>query len=188
MNKIIDKVTFRFLLEQFVAVYLKEYGEAKSIEISKNVHNSNKVKDFINRASVAKIQPKVDDYLRAIHSILHFTFSKAETISVACTMLLCKWETDVGVPYGLSNDIYLNTIFFEILDKCDRHKTHISSEPNFFEKVHRKINPAIQEVEDTDREDFDYTIIKKEYLLNTLTLCNTEFKKISPLLEENIFL
>lgn len=180
VNPITDKAPFQFLLEQFVTLYIQEYGEAKSKEIAKIVHNSNKVKNFIRLAESKNIQPIADDYIRTIHSIIQFTFSKAEHISTACIVLLCKWELEIGKPQELANEKYLNKIFFEILQKCDGYKTHFTSSPNFFEKVHARINTALNKNDAISK-------IEVDDLLIALTISNNKFKEISPAVEEYIF-
>lgn len=136
MEKFIEVVKYSDLLKEFVSFYLKQYGEVKLKDISQKVHTSNKVQKFISEAKRLKIQLGTDDFLATIHSSTHFTFSKAETIAAASIILLCKWEQEVGKPNNLAEDLYLNKIFFRILNKCDGFKTHISNNRNFFERFY----------------------------------------------------
>jgi hypothetical protein len=173
-------------MEQFVSIHISEYGKEKSIEISSKVHNSNAAKEFLRRAEIAKFRPKADDYMTATHSNINFTFSKPESIAVACLVLLCKWEISVGKKFGLADDDYLKITFFTILDKCDKYKTHLSNKPNFFDKVNYQISEMLEDKVNT-RNSGNLRIVGLDQLLNALTVCNREMKKLSGLVEKNIF-
>lgn len=122
------------LIKEFISFSTTELGAIKMNEIIKKVNSSGKVLRFLIEARRINVKPGSEDFLACIHASSSFTFSKAETISVAAIALLMKWNHEIGKPNELSDDIYLNKRFFSILDKCDRFKTHINSAPNFFER------------------------------------------------------
>ena len=143
MEKLISLVPYSDLLKEFVSFYLTEYGKIKLTDISNKVHTSKKVQKFVIKASNLKIQLGTDDFVGAILSSMHFSIAKAETIAAASIVLLCKWEQDVGKPNGIADDIYLNKMFFNILDKCNRFKTHISGSSNFFENFFLRLEEVL---------------------------------------------
>ena len=130
-NKFID-VKHSELLKEFITFYLSQYGEVKVNEISKKIHTSKTVQKFLLEAKRIRQPLGTDDYLAAVHAILYFSFAKAETISLATIILLCKWENEVGTPLDIASNRYLNTMFFRILDKCDKYKVNLSDNQTFF--------------------------------------------------------
>lgn len=144
MQEIINNAAFSDVLQVFVDFYQRQFGEIKAQDISVKVFTSKKVNKFLSEANYRKIKPGTTDYLTLIHSSSNFTFAKAETISLASLMLLHKWNIDVGIPNNLSNDYYLNTVFFSLLRKCDGFKTHISGNDNFFDRFYDYITTAFE--------------------------------------------
>ena len=128
------------LLNEFLLFSSGNLGSTKMDEIIKKVNTSGVVSKFLYEAERINERLGTDDFLGCIHSSRSFFFSKAETISVASIVLLKKWNYLIGEPKNLSNDIYLNKIFFSILVKCDGLKTHIKTGSNFFEKFSNHIN------------------------------------------------
>ena len=122
------------LWNEFILFATKEFGTAKMNEIIKKVNHSKIVAKFLNEAKINILTFSGGEFLACIHSSISFTFSKSETISIAGVILLKKWNYEIGQPNFISDDVYLNEVFFSILDRCDRFKTHTKSAPNFFER------------------------------------------------------
>ena len=131
------------LLKEFLLYASGNLGSIKINEIIKKVNTSGVVSKFMYEAERVNFRLGTDDFLACIHSSRSFIFSKAETISIATIILLKKWNYQIGEPSGLSNDIYLNKIFFSILDKCDGFKVHLKSNPNFFNKFNEYLIKTI---------------------------------------------
>lgn len=158
-NEIIETVPFLLSFREFVIFFERQYGEIKLKDIVEKVHTSKKCINFLRLTFDRKIRPGTDDYLTVIHSSSSFTFAKAETISMATAVLLHRWDDAIGKTLQTSDDFYLNKVFFSILEKCDRYKTHIATTSNFFTEflLHlsnyvdnsRFANPA-KELEETD--------------------------------------
>jgi hypothetical protein len=132
------------LIKEFISFSTMELGAIKMNEVINKVNTSGKVIRFLIEARRINAKIRSDDFLACIHSSSSFTFSKAETISVAAITLLMKWNHEVGKPNELSDDIYLNKSFFLILDKCDSFKTHINSAPNFFERFNNHLERILK--------------------------------------------
>lgn len=130
---IINTVPFARLLGSFLSFFGVEYGQKLVEELGTKVYTSKKANKFLLETRQRRIKPGTDDYLRVIHSSSHFTFSKAENICFASIMLLHKWNIEVGVPAGISSDHYLNTVFFSMIDKCNRYKRR-SADLHFLER------------------------------------------------------
>lgn len=137
-------IEHEFLLKEFISFATMEFGSLKMNEIIKNVNTSGKVAKFLFEAKRISLRLGSDDFLGCIHSSTRFVFSKAETISIAAIAILMKWNHDAGDPCFLSDEIYLNTIFFSILDKCDGFKTHVGSIPNFFERFYNHLERIVK--------------------------------------------
>ena len=143
---IILNIEHREVLNVFLLYASTELGKIKMEEIIEKVNSSNKVARFLIEAEKINLRIGVDDYLSCIHASTSFFFSKAEHIAIAAVALLMKWESRIGTLYGLSDDIYLNKIFFLILEKCNKYKTHINSKPNFFEKFNDHIFNEVNKI------------------------------------------
>ena len=140
---IISQVAFEEVLETFVTFFQKEYGELLSKDIGIKVYTSKKANKFLQETANRRVRPGTPDYLAIIHSSTHFTFAKAENIAFAVVMLLNKWRIDVGKPLGMADDYYLNTVFFSLLGKCDKFKSHGSGVPNFFQCYYQYIDLSV---------------------------------------------
>lgn len=134
--EIIETVPFLLSFREFVNFFEKNYGEIKLKNIFEKVHTSKKCTSFLHATFEKRIRPGTDDYLTVINSSSSFLFAKAEVISMATTVLLHRWDDAIGKKLQTRNDYYLNKVFFSILEKCDRNKTHISSSSNFFTEFH----------------------------------------------------
>lgn len=135
----LDEFKHSELLKEFLKFYLKEHGEIKVKEISSKVHSSEKTRNFILKAKKLGVQLGTNDYLGTIHSIMYFTFSKAETISLASIILLSKWENEVGTPAGIADNYYLNKMFFRIIENCKGYKVNLSGNLTFFDKFYEQL-------------------------------------------------
>lgn len=122
------------LLSEYISFATKELGTIKMNEIIKKLNKSNVVFKFIGEAKRLNTRLGTDDFVGCIHSSSSFFFSKAETISVASLSLLIKWNYEVGIPNGLSDNPFINKRIFSILEKCASFKTHIRSSVNFFDR------------------------------------------------------
>jgi len=103
------------VLNEFLLFSAKEHGKVKMNEIIEKVNSSKKVARFLVEAKKANQRLGTDDYLSCIHASSSFFFSKAEHIAIAAVALLMRWDNEIGTPYGLSDDIYLNKTFFFII-------------------------------------------------------------------------
>lgn len=136
LEQIASSVAFDLLWETFRQFYINEFGESKTIQIINKVHDSNKARKFLEETFKKKVRPGTDDFLIVIHSSTSFIFSKAEDVSLAGSFLLWKWNDRIGILLGISNDYFLNKVFFSLLDKCDKLKAHITGNPNFFARFY----------------------------------------------------
>jgi len=139
MEEYINKVPFDTLLKEFLAFYAKEYGEVSLKDITEKVNNSKQVKKFLKNVEQLHTKLGTDDYIQVIFSIIYFSFAKPEKISVAAVILLCAWDRVIGKPQGLSNDIYLNTMLWRILYKCENFKVNLSNEVTFFARFYKQL-------------------------------------------------
>lgn len=176
------------LLKEFLLYASGNLGSIKMDEIIKKVNTSGVVSKFMYEAGRIDLRLGTDDFLACIHSSRSFFFSKAETISIATIVLLKKWNYQIGEPNGLSNDIYLNKIFFSILDKCDGFKVHLKSNPNFFDRFNEHL------IKNFTLKNLNYYIpeIKTDISFDSI-FCNaiktkekTEFRVNHNLLEINL--
>lgn len=131
-NDIIETVPFLLSFRELVNFFEKQYGEIKLKDIFEKVETSKKINKFLRETFERRVRPGTNDYLTVIHSSSSFTFAKAETIFMASAILLHKWNDAIGKTLQTSDDHYLNSVFFSLLQKCDAYKTHISSTTNFF--------------------------------------------------------
>jgi hypothetical protein len=138
-----NHIAFSELFQEFVSMYLREYGEKKAKDIADKVNDSDKCRKFLIQANNFKGQVGTDDFVATILSSTSFSFSKAETVCLATILLLFRWQLEIGTPNGIADEVYLNKIFFRIIDKCDKYKTHVSTSQNFFEKFYSHLKNTI---------------------------------------------
>lgn len=131
-TEIIETVPFLLSFRELVKFFEKQYGELKLNDIFEKVETSKKVNRFLRETFERRVRPGTNDFLAVIHSSTSFTFAKAETIFMASSILLYKWNDAIGQTLQTSDDHFLNNVFFSLLQKCDGYKTHISSSSNFF--------------------------------------------------------
>lgn len=134
MENLYKTVNYDELLNDYCSFYIKQFGQIEFEKIALKIQSSSKIKSFLLETEKAKIKPLRDDFLVVIHSIFYFTFSSPEKISTAAIILLSRWNKFVAVMHHLSDNIHLNQTFFDILDKSDSFKFHISNKEIFFEK------------------------------------------------------
>ena len=135
MEELINTTSFIKILDAFYKFYRNEFGDLKFNEVVTKVNDSNKIQSLIRRAKFDRVRLGTEDYLLTINSSISFAFAKGEVVFLASIMALSAWEDEVGAPLHLSDDIYMNTMFFRLLSKCERLKTHFSGTPNFFDKL-----------------------------------------------------
>lgn len=150
--QIMNIVPFKEILNEFLSLYLKEYGEAELRKISQKIHSSSSVNKFLNETDIAKVKPLRDDFLRLTHSIYYFTFAKAEKIALASVVSMCKWQKEVAVPNNIEDNRHLNETFFDIIEKCKGFKFQISNTDNFFTKFESIIEDRFSEVSLVQKE------------------------------------
>ncbi len=147
-----DRLTFSTVFQEFISFYLKEYGEKKAKEIADKVNGSNKCNKLLIEANRLQIRLGSDDLMTSVLSNIGFSFAKAETVCFATVLLFFRWQQEIGVPLGIADEDYLNTIFFRILDKSNKFKTHINSNQNFFEKFYSLLEKKLDEFD--EKEEF----------------------------------
>lgn len=151
-EQLLNSIDSYNLISQFIGFSKKELGDIKVKEIISNVENSGKVSKFINEARQINQQLGSDDFLACIHSSIKFTFSKAEVIAVATIWLLNIWNEKIGVPNQISNEDYLKKRINTILEKCEKYKVHLNSQPNFFDNFYTYLksqqNGITKDIED----------------------------------------
>jgi hypothetical protein len=140
MENIVQSIPYTVLVDEFYGFYRNDFGGLKFKEVYDKVNSSNKIKKLLSNAKRDRIRLGTDDYLLTIHSSSSFTFAKPETIFFASIMILSKWEDEVGTPNNISDDVYMNTMFFRLLSKCDKFKTHLTGGPNFFARLYSHLN------------------------------------------------
>lgn len=167
---IINTVPFRELLNEFISLYLKEYGEIELKKITRKIHSSNTVDKFLEETNIVKIKPLRDDFLKLTHSIYYFTFAKAEKIALASITILCSWQKNVAIPNNIEDNAHLNETFFDIIDKCNGFK--FTTTDNFFTKFGKIIDDKYSEFSSVknelqnvleDKELMSILVIKKAY-------------------------
>jgi hypothetical protein len=131
---IIEKAAYKELLQEFVSLYLREYGEVELKNISEKVHSSSSVVKFLKMTAQEKKLPKSGDFLSLIHSIYHFTFAKSEKIALASIVALCKWQREVAIPNSIEDQRHLNRTLFDIVEACSKYKIQISNTINLYDK------------------------------------------------------
>lgn len=140
MDNLIHNITYLQLIDEFYGFYAHEFGHIKFRQVADKVKNSTKVHKLLANSRRDHIRLGTDDYLLTLHSSSSFTFAKAETIFLASVIMLSVWEDETGRPNNLSDDVYMNTMFFRLLTKCDKYKTHVSNSPNFFSRLTQHLN------------------------------------------------
>jgi hypothetical protein len=130
---------FNTLFQEYVSLYLKGYGDKKAKDIADKVNKSNKCERFLQNAALTRIQPGSDDFVVTILSSTSFSFAKAETVCLASLLLMFRWQLETGIPNRIINEIQLNSVFFKIIDKCTKFKTHVSANENFFDEFYKHI-------------------------------------------------
>lgn len=166
LNEVIKRIPFREILDEFVSLYLKEYGEIQIKEISQKVHSSNSVHKFLQETNIVKAKPLRDDFLIVIHSIFYFTFAKAEKIAFGAIVALCKWQKEVAIPNNLEDNQHLNETFFGILEKCNGFKINLSNSETFFAKFYKQI--------DSKFDHKDFRLFEPDNILSELAYIATE--------------
>ena len=131
-----NHIAFPELFQEYVSQYLKEYGEKKAKEIADSVNNSNKCNKFLVEANRLRFQVTADNFVGTVLSSISFSFSNAETVCLASLLLLFRWQLEIGIPFLITDDSNLSEMFFRIIDKCDKFKTHISTNQSFFKKFY----------------------------------------------------
>lgn len=134
MESFKERVSYDELLNDYCSYYIQAFGQIEFEKIASKIQSSTKIDNFLKETIKAKVRPTATDFLAVIHSVLYFTFSKPEKISIASIILLSRWNKFVAIPNDLSDNIYLNRTFFNIIDKSNSFKFHLSSGDNFFEK------------------------------------------------------
>lgn len=171
--------SFNFIEESFYTFFVKEFGEINAKDIVKKLNGSKTALRFLSESSLRGVRPMAKNYIEVINSSTSFLFAKSEKIALAAILLLRRWCDDVGEKLGLSNDLYLNKVFFEILTICDGFKTHISGNPNFFDRYFSFLEEILQI--DNEENEFDSSNTD----LDNFSDSRTESKKV-PLIPENL--
>jgi hypothetical protein len=162
-ERIIANAPFLFSFNEFVQFFENQYGEIKLKEVFEKVHTSKKCNVFLRQAFERRVRPGTDDYLAVIHSSTSFTFTNAETTSMAAAILLYSWNNSIGMIFRTSDDTYLNKVFFSILDKCDRYKTHISGSKNFFSHFYSHVYDHFESSRFANlQEEFDENLVSDD--------------------------
>lgn len=138
-------LSFEDLLKSFFDFFIKEYGEAKAREIIVDVERSDKANRFIADSFRARRRFNHESYVGVIQIGRRFLLKKAEIVCFGSIVLLEKWRAEVGAPVGLAEDGYLKEMFFRIILECDKHKTHITGNPNFFERYFQVMTNALDD-------------------------------------------
>lgn len=125
---------FYDLLEELSLLYIKEYGQIEFKKIVDKVHSSPKLKKFLIKTYNIGIAPVKDDFMQAVHSVLYFTFSKPEKISMGSAILLSKWHQEVAKNLNIDDNLHLNETLFDILKKSQGFKVQLDNKENFFTK------------------------------------------------------
>jgi hypothetical protein len=137
--------TFDALFQEFVSLYLREFGEKKAKEIADKVNSSNKCQKLLIESNRLKVQLGSDDFITTILSSINFSFAKAETVCLASLLLMFRWQLEIGMPQSIVDEAYLRKIFFRIIDKSNKFKAHISSNQNFFEQFLSQLDKKANE-------------------------------------------
>lgn len=133
------------LTDHFLEFASQELGRVKIESIVQKIKKSSTVQRFLIECSRARIKPGTKDFLACVNQMRGFFFSGQETISIASIMLLGYWNLNVGSPLLLSNNNYMNRMFFSILDQCNNGKLHINYNENLFERFFNHLNRIAEE-------------------------------------------
>jgi hypothetical protein len=134
MEKIYENVSYEKLLNDYCVYYIQSFGQIEFEKITEKIQSSEKINNFLKETNRLKIKPTSSDFLAVIHSVFYFTFAKPEKISIAGIILLSRWNKFIAIPNNLSDNYNLNKTFFNIINKSDSFKFHLSSGENFFGK------------------------------------------------------
>jgi len=152
-----------------------ELGKIKTNEIIEKIKSSKKVKKFINESLEFNQRLSPLDFINCINSSSSFFFSNQYELAYANSILLVTWNEEVGSIYDLSDDIYLNTTLFSILD--DFKKKFKIQKIDFYESYNKKLfNIFIQNHSEN---------AVKNYITLDLMMCEAIEKKIKTQLISN---
>lgn len=133
------------LVDQYLEFVSQELGRIKIESIVEKIKKSSTVQKFLVECSRMGIRPGTKDFINCINQMRGFFFSGQETISIASVMLLGYWNIIIGAPLQLSDNNYLNRMFFSILDQCNNGKLHLNHRENLFERFFNHINQISKE-------------------------------------------
>lgn len=144
------------LVDQYLEFVSQELGRIKIESIVEKIKKSSTVQKFLVECSRMGIRPGTKDFINCINQMRGFFFSGQETISIASVMLLGYWNIIIGAPLQLSDNNYLNRMFFSILDQCNNGKLHLNHRENLFERFFNHLNQI-------SKEEFDQLMDMKTH-------------------------
>jgi hypothetical protein len=153
---------FKVVVSEFFKHSKAELGNGKINEITEKINSSKRVIKFMSEATKINQTPVPIDFFNCINSSTSFFFSNEIEISFAISLLLLKWNEEIGTTYELSNDGFLNETFFFILNKCEviNNKKNLG----FFENYKNNIYKIFLSIYGHNSKDE----IKNNVILNTM--------------------
>lgn len=139
MNGFSYKGSFENLTDNLFSFYAKEYGEISLNDIVTRVSDSKQTKKFFSQVLPLNVRLSALDFVKAVHTNIHFTFAKPEKIALASVILLNLWNKIVGNPKQIADESYLNKTLFDILTRCNGYKINLAGKSTFFERFYHRL-------------------------------------------------
>lgn len=128
---------FKVVVSEFFKHSKAELGNRKINEIIEKINSSKRVVKFMNEAIKVNQTPNPIDFINCIKTSTSFIFSNSIEIAFANSLLLLKWNEEIGAIFDLSDNSYLNETLYFILDKCE--KINDKKKLDFFENYKKNI-------------------------------------------------
>lgn len=159
---VLSSLDFKVVISEFFKHSKSELGNGKVNEIIEKINSSKRVVTFMNDEMKINQTPSPIDFFNCINSSTSFFFSDGIEIAFANSLLLLKWNEEIGTIYELSDDGYLNQTLFFILNKCEKIKNKKNS--GFFENYKNNIYKIFLSIYGYNSKDE----IKNNVILNTM--------------------
>ena len=182
-SEIFNKVNSATLISDFVKFSTKELGEIKIREINDKVNKSKRVAEFLKETRRLNKPMGTNDFLGCTHSIISFTFAKAEIISIASVLILERWNTSINIPNQIASNEYLREIFFRIIDKCNAYKINQNDSQNFFNRFYKYLEDGLDNIIE-DNNDPTYWVI---LALKAITFYEYGFDFNNPVMNDSSY-
>jgi hypothetical protein len=134
---------FARVFDVALTLYATLYGN-KLGEVSSKIEKSNVINSLLFKSQRDGIRLKPLDYMHTLNSSRSFILLNADHHFIASIIILSKWHDVVGQPRDLSDDEYLNTMFFDLLQRYDRQRSHVTNKVSYFESIRIALGKELQ--------------------------------------------